>query len=1151
MKRKILHLAAAATLGCLLTTNTQAGVRTWDFNDWFGPTVTNLTLASTLANPEYAGFGNGNPDGFLQLTKAAGGQNLAVVFPDIDNGAPVKAFIFKADMRVGNGSEAPADGFSVSFVRENDPALSNATRVVVNAGTGWEFLDPPINLLYGFAGGDSLAQAQDPLGANLPENGTKTGVSILFDAWKGNWLPDGQGPPGGNDVVGIGVRVDDKTLLQKGMTEANQPCANTNSMQTGLWTGDSSNAGLEWCKLEVELNTNKQVTVMWKGVKLLDKYQLANYSPHIGRIILAGRTGGNNQNVNFDNVYLETTPAVEATFGTVTVNPNLKGWAFTLTDFSISVVTNISQVLWNGVDVTASVVVSKVGGVTTGTYTQAARLPSGSANSVTVTYKTAINQTLTGIGSAVTPGYYLMPPALAMPLSAVSGQPRGIALGQTWQTTAANPNTLVWTEEQILGLRGTNLITGASPTSTDILDFQNSNLDPAAALNGNFRVNGSTAVPPFWDGADYDIRSLGFVSNPNDVDNGTIEWFAYVSFPAAGSYTMIVNSDDGFQLSTARNSRDRLGSVISSFNGGRGNGTGLGAGTSQQIEVDQAGVYPIRGFIQNGGGGFNVEWYTKAGTNLYLVNSNSTPQALQAYQSATGAGCYVQSAIPVRNAAGVLPTQKIIIHLGNGTTTVNAGSIVLKVDGNTVSPTLAGLHLELAPIGPGGLWVSGSRHTNELTFTDSASVAYSYTWSFTVIGYTALAGGFPLGSEDATKVGFTYSTYQVANGVTGGVQIPNRIHSSEQVLQGMWGVNVATLASGPVTGVINFDNTGASQGNFNTGNGYPESLVPGIPGGSANPTDSYASEILTYVEFPAAGFYGLGFNSDDGFRTTPGFARPAKTGQLTILSPASVAGNKAAVMPSYNGGLDVQTTNDVSAQIVLTSPITADTALANAAQIAGKIALCYRGVNGFADKIQKCAQAGAIGVIIVTSRPEVTPTDGAFPIEAGATLGPVPAVMIFLATGNALTNAMGSGPVMGTLAAMPDPAASLGQADVGRGATDTLYYMQVPAPGLYALRTMWFQGGGGGNCEWFSIKDGVRTLLNDLSNAAALKCYYGLQASVKPTVGITTSGGNVTVSGQGTLQGADKVTGPYVDLYGPNPLVKPATAPERYYRSRQ
>ncbi len=749
MKTKTLLLSAFTTLGLLLSHNARAANATWDFDDWYNGSATNLNLASTASDTvyywDYQQWTGGNPEtgGFLQLSPPENGRNLAVILPDIDNGVPVKAFKITADVRAGNGTNTPpADGFSISYVRDTDVALSNATQMILNPGSPPYM--PAVGLLWGFAGGDSDAQALDPQGANLPENGTKSGLSICFDAYAGNRLPDtGPGGTPGPDLRGIAVRVDDRTLIQTPMPDLHADCSNPNSLQTGPYDGTGAYAALNWCKLEVEKSVDNKVTVIWKGVKILDGYQLTSYSPHRGRLILAGRTGGLNQNVHFDNITLETTPAVEATFEGLSINADLKGWNFRIRDTGASKVSAITKVLWNGNDVTSSVTSSRAGDLTTGTYTQATRLAAGSQQHVEVTFQTELAQTLIGIGDATAPQYYTMPVAYKLPESAVSGQTRGIAI-RPYQTAAENRNSqgenkLNWTEEQLIGLHGPNLITGNTwPTSTDVMDYQNGNLDPASANSGNFRVNGSTQVPALWDGPEYHVTTLGFGSDPQNAndEDGTIEWFAYVKFPAAGVYFMVVNSDDGFRLTAARNAKDRMGDVISSFNDGRGAGTGLDAGTVQRIAVDEPGVYPIRGFIENRGGGFNVEWYTRDGTQLYLVNS-AVAGSLESWQSATGVGCYVQSAVPVRSAVDVMPNQKIRIELANGTTTVNAGSIVLKVDGATVTPAITPGTTTLIVqdvIGANGYWPRGN-HSIELAFTDSASTAYSYSWNFNVAPY--------------------------------------------------------------------------------------------------------------------------------------------------------------------------------------------------------------------------------------------------------------------------------------------------------------------------------------------------------------------------------------------------------------------------------
>ena len=42
--------------------------------------------------------------------------------------------------------------------------------------------------------------------------------------------------------------------------------------------------------------------------------------------------------------------------------------------------------------------------------------------------------------------------------------------------------------------------------------------------------------------------------------------------------------------------------------------------------------------------------------------------------------------------------------------------------------------------------------------------------------------------------------------------------------------------------------------------------------------------------------------------------------------------------------------------------------------------------------------------------------------------------------------------------------------DGGRGASDTFYNVLIQQPGLYPVRSVWFEGGGGANLEWYTRK---------------------------------------------------------------------------------
>jgi hypothetical protein len=237
-------------------------------------------------------------DGYIALLDAVGGTDAAVLFPELDPGLDLQAFTFDVDLRVGNAVGAggrPADGFSLNFVRANDPVVLD----MVNGS------DP----------------SSDFAMAGQLENGVASGIAISFDTWQGNMLPDG------GDIEGVIVRVDNQTLLEHAMPDRNgvnstdptgqNACNDINSLQTGPYDGldTGSPTGLCWAHLHVELTTNSLLTVVWKGGTLVD-HEPISFDPGPGRLLFAGRTGGANENTHIDNVNITTvskTPPADTT----------------------------------------------------------------------------------------------------------------------------------------------------------------------------------------------------------------------------------------------------------------------------------------------------------------------------------------------------------------------------------------------------------------------------------------------------------------------------------------------------------------------------------------------------------------------------------------------------------------------------------------------------------------------------------------------------------------------------------------------------------------------------------------------------------------------------------------------------------------------
>ncbi|HEX7653892.1 MAG TPA: hypothetical protein VF607_10320, partial [Verrucomicrobiae bacterium] len=161
---------------CVAASTAIAGSATYNF-DSDPSSVLKLFGTSTWQSAD----GNPASGGYLSITDALNSQRGAIVFDDFDNGLVVKAFHFSMDVRVGGGTDSPADGISINYVRSSDPILTDLA-----------------------AGGDPTADgvwATGPNGeANLPEEGSTTGLAIGFDAWysggDNSW--NGAGRPAGS-----------------------------------------------------------------------------------------------------------------------------------------------------------------------------------------------------------------------------------------------------------------------------------------------------------------------------------------------------------------------------------------------------------------------------------------------------------------------------------------------------------------------------------------------------------------------------------------------------------------------------------------------------------------------------------------------------------------------------------------------------------------------------------------------------------------------------------------------------------------------------------------------------------------------------------------------------------------------------------------
>jgi hypothetical protein len=209
-------------------------------------------------------------------------------------------------------------------------------------------------------------------------------------------------------------------------------------------------------------------------------------------------------------------------------------------------------------------------------------------------------------------------------------------------------------------------------------------------------------------------------------------------------------------------------------------------------------------------------------------------------------------------------------------------ALVFKLDNQDITPTSitkTGGLTSLAYTLPGGaVFESGSAHTVEVQGKDTAGTPITGgVKSFNAPTFNTIGAAQAVTGVDKSKRGFLVKPVQSYHGYDN-----NNDHSERQIF-GEAGRNVADLSqTGPdgnpirpdgyyvEPGVINYDANPAGPGS--NGNFTPDNAMPGqpsiVPDLKENPIDNDALEIITYIEFTKSGFYTMGVNSDDGFRTS-------------------------------------------------------------------------------------------------------------------------------------------------------------------------------------------------------------------------------------------------------------------------------------------
>ncbi len=459
-----------------------------------------------------------------------------------------------------------------------------------------------------------------------------------------------------------------------------------------------------------------------------------------------------------------------------------------------------------------------------------------------------------------------LPASYAMPAGTVITSGPGFRTRpyQTDPATDRRAGTIAWNEGQQAGLYGPNIadLTGADAsgyyTVTNVV---------------NWNINAGGVVDTFPPADAYP----GIPGSTFTTVNFSEAIITYIEFPAAGTYLLGVNSDDGFGVTaSALNPKDTSSAIrMGVYDGDRGSGD-----TLFSIEVAQPGIYPFRLLQFQGGGGGNVSWFSvvtnSTSTNYVLLNDLATPGALKTYAAATVAP-------PYANGFNSSPAGFSFL-IQDDISTLVANTLQVQLNGTTVPVTTTknGSITTITYTAP-ALLTSGSSNVVTAQFADNAAPAHNLTaqFSFIVPTFTTLPPSLalPASAVDTAQRGFAARSSQIDSAVSG-ILGENIAHAEAQLA----GVLIDPTTGQPYTSnttpgpqpdgsyvVTNINFTydlTVEQGNFSTANnGYTDDEFPGVTWSGFG--GNMAGDIVAYLDLQP-GYYNFAVNCGDGFRLTVG-----------------------------------------------------------------------------------------------------------------------------------------------------------------------------------------------------------------------------------------------------------------------------------------
>lgn len=202
--------------------------------------------------------GGVNNSGALKLTQAQNGQYGAFVISDPDAGAPVYGFTARFKTLVGGGTAVPADGWAFAFGTDI-PADPTAGSPMFEEGAG--------------------------LG---------TGLRVSFDIYN-------------NDPILGWVEYEPTPAPSIDVRYGSQIVATVQMPITFMETGTNIDGTPAWDDTIIQLNNDGTLNVVYRGDLVFSNLVIPGFASFAGaQYAWAGRTGGLNDNIWFDNIQLTT-----------------------------------------------------------------------------------------------------------------------------------------------------------------------------------------------------------------------------------------------------------------------------------------------------------------------------------------------------------------------------------------------------------------------------------------------------------------------------------------------------------------------------------------------------------------------------------------------------------------------------------------------------------------------------------------------------------------------------------------------------------------------------------------------------------------------------------------------------------------------------